>query len=314
MSTPPLTYQFGEFALDVGRGCLLCAGEETKLRPKVYEALKYLVENAGRLISKQELIQAVWPDAFVTDDSLVQCTMELRRALKDRDQQLLKTVPRRGYMFAAQVTVLAPRPGLASAPSSYLPAEERQSSPANFQARRKHLPRPATSFVGREQALADATALLLRPEVRLLTLTGTGGAGKTRLGLAVAHALSEHFSAGVRFVALASVTKSDLFVGALAEAFDIGQVAHRSVPQFISDQLRNSGPLLLLLDNFEQILPAATVVAETLELCPTLKVLVTSRAPLRIYGEQSSRSRRYLRSRRPSCSCRARQQFCRILK
>ena len=82
---------------------MLKAGEEIKLRPKVYETLKYLVENPGRLIGKQELMQAVWPDAFVTDDSLVQCTVELRRALDDGNQQLLKTVPRRGYLFTAQV-------------------------------------------------------------------------------------------------------------------------------------------------------------------------------------------------------------------
>src|SRR6185437_854307 len=97
-------YRFGEFLLDVGRGCVLMGGTELKLRPKVYEALKYLVEHPGRLIEKQELIQAVWPDAFVTDDSLVQCTVELRRALDDHGQKLLKTVPRRGYVFAASVT------------------------------------------------------------------------------------------------------------------------------------------------------------------------------------------------------------------
>ena len=68
---------------------------------RYYETLKYLVEHPGRLIGKQELMQAVWPDAFVTDDSLVQCTLELRRALDDRSQQLLKTVPRRGYLFTA---------------------------------------------------------------------------------------------------------------------------------------------------------------------------------------------------------------------
>src|SRR6476659_9540877 len=98
-----LNYQFGEFTLHIDRGCLLKAGAEIKLRPKVYEALKFLVEHPGRLIGKQELMQAVWPDAFVTDDSLVQCTLELRRALDDRNQQLLKTVPRRGYLFVAEV-------------------------------------------------------------------------------------------------------------------------------------------------------------------------------------------------------------------
>jgi DNA-binding winged helix-turn-helix (wHTH) protein len=103
LETSPQNYRFGEFTLDIARGCVLKAGEEIKLRPKVYETLKYLVKNPGRLIGKEELIHAVWPDAFVTDDSVVQCTLELRRALDDRSQQLLKTVPRRGYLFTAEV-------------------------------------------------------------------------------------------------------------------------------------------------------------------------------------------------------------------
>jgi DNA-binding winged helix-turn-helix (wHTH) protein len=103
LETSSTNYQFGEFTLDVVRGVLLKAGVEIKLRPKVYETLKYFVEHPGRLIGKQELMQALWPDAFVTDDSLVQCTLELRRALDDRSQRLLKTVPRRGYLFNAEV-------------------------------------------------------------------------------------------------------------------------------------------------------------------------------------------------------------------
>jgi DNA-binding winged helix-turn-helix (wHTH) protein len=110
LDTRSLNYQFGEFTLDVVRGCVLRAGEEIKLRPKVYETLKYLVEHPGQLIGKQELMQAVWPGSFVTDDSLVQCTLELRRALDDRSQQLLKTVPRRGYLFTAEVIQRTTKP------------------------------------------------------------------------------------------------------------------------------------------------------------------------------------------------------------
>ena len=106
METSFPNYRFGEFTLNITKGCVLKAGEEIKLRPKVYET-KYLVEHSGRLIGKQELMQAVWPDAFVTDDSLVQCTLELRRALDDRSQQLLKTVSRRGYLFSAAVNRVA---------------------------------------------------------------------------------------------------------------------------------------------------------------------------------------------------------------
>jgi predicted ATPase len=119
-----------------------------------------------------------------------------------------------------------------------------------------------------------------------LTFTGPGGAGKTRLAVAVASAIAEQFTAGVQFVSLASIRDAGLVATALADALGIQQVANRTIPQLIGDQLQSSGPFLLLLDNFEQVLPAATVVAETLEACPTLKILVTSRSFLRIYGEQ----------------------------
>ena len=286
METRSLNYQFGEFTLDVARGCVLKAGEEIKLRPKVYETLKYLVEHPGRLIGKQELMQAVWPDAFVTDDSLVQCTLELRRALDDRSQQLLKTVPRRGYLFTAEVIQRPPKPDRFPALIPLTCPTNRELSSAKIARKRHDLPIPRTSLIGREQQVAEATELLLRPDVRLLTLTGPGGAGKTRLAVAVAAAIADRFTAGVQFVGLASITHPDLVATALADALEIQQVANRTIPQLIGDQLQNSGPFLLVLDNFEQVLPAATVVAETLEACPSLKILVTSRSCLRIYGEQ----------------------------
>ena len=284
METSPLDYQFGEFTLDLARGCLFKAGEEIKLRPKVYETLKYLVEHPGRLIGKQELMQAVWPDAFVTDDSLVQCTLELRRALGDRSQQLLKTVPRRGYLFTSEVTRRALKPDQFPTTDSVDLSGDRESL-ANIARKRHNLPIPRTSLIGREQQVAEAAELLLRQDVRLLSLTGPGGAGKTRLGVALASAIADRFS-GFQFVGLASITRPALVATALADAFEIQQGASRTIPQLIGDRLQRWGPFLLLLDNFEQVLPAATVVAEILEACPSLKVLVTSRSCLRIYGEQ----------------------------
>jgi predicted ATPase/DNA-binding winged helix-turn-helix (wHTH) protein len=280
------TYQFGNFTLDLARGCVLKAGEAIKLRPKVYETLKYLVEHPGRLIGKQELIQAVWPDAFVTDDSLVQCTVELRRALDDGTQKLLKTVPRRGYLFSAPVIKRPSKTDHFSTTDCFGLSDGGEPSSSKIARKYPNLPVPRTSFIGREQQVAQATELLLRPDVRLLSFTGPGGAGKTRLALAVAAAIADRFTAGLRFVNLASITHPDLVVTALAEALEIRQVANRTVPQLIGDQLQNSGPFLLLLDNFEQVLPASAVVAETLEACPFLKILVTSRARLHIYGEQ----------------------------
>jgi predicted ATPase/DNA-binding winged helix-turn-helix (wHTH) protein len=277
-----VSYQFGEFTLDVARGCVLKAGKEIKLRPKVYETLKYLVERPGQLIGKQELMQAVWPDTFVTDDSLVQCTLELRRALNDRNRKIFKTVPRRGYLFTAEVV----QPAILAAKTDLSDDRVRVPSSGKPSRGRRDFPTPRTSLVGREQQVAEVGELLLRDDVRLLSLTGPGGAGKTRLAVAVAAAIADKFAAGVQFVNLSSITNPDLVAIALADALEIQQVANCSVPQLIGEQLKNSGPFLLVLDNFEQVLPAATVVAETLEACPSLKVLVTTRSCLRIYGEQ----------------------------
>ena len=277
------TYHFGEFILDIQRGCLLKCGEEVRLRPKVYEALKYLVQNPGRLIGKQELIQAIWPDSFVTDDSLVQCTIELRRALKDRDQQMLKTVPRRGYLFAAQVKQSKEQAG--TSPKNPEPEEVHQPVIARVTRKLVNLPTPRTSLIGRERELAKAAHLMKQADVRLLSLTGAGGAGKTRLAIAVAAAAANSFSGGVRFVGLASITHEDLVATALAKSLDLQQVANRSIPELLSNYLLDAGPFLFVLDNFEQVLPAATLVAEILSACPKLKVLVTSRACLHIYGE-----------------------------
>jgi len=107
---------FKDFTLDLDRGGLFRAGEEVRLRPKVFETLRYLVEHDNRLVSKDELIQAVWTETFVTDDSLVQCLVELRRALGDEAQACLKTVPRRGYMFTAEVRDLPPPVASAAPP------------------------------------------------------------------------------------------------------------------------------------------------------------------------------------------------------
>jgi DNA-binding winged helix-turn-helix (wHTH) protein len=204
------SYQFGEFILDGVRGCVFKAGKEIRLRPKVYETLKYLVEHPGRLIGKPELMQAVWPDAFVTDDSLVQCTLELRRALDDRSQQILKTVPRRGYLFTAEVIRRETKPDQSPRTDLFDLSDGRELHSAKIARQRPDLPIPRTSLIGRDLQVAEATGLILRSDVRLLSFTGPGGAGKTRLAIAVATAIADRFSGGVQFVGLASLTHPDL--------------------------------------------------------------------------------------------------------
>src|SRR5438094_5947458 len=95
---------FDGFTLDLTRGCLMHGQEEIKLRPKSFEVLKYLVENNRRLITKDELIQAVWVETAVTDDSLVKCLKDIRYALSDEAQQIIKTVHGRGYIFDREVS------------------------------------------------------------------------------------------------------------------------------------------------------------------------------------------------------------------
>jgi adenylate cyclase len=94
-------YRFEGYTLDRTRGCLLHKDREIELRPKSFDVLCYLLENAGRLVAKDEIIGIVWPNVLVTDDSIKQCVSELRLALGDSQQRIIKTVPRRGYLFAA---------------------------------------------------------------------------------------------------------------------------------------------------------------------------------------------------------------------
>ena len=107
MNTPHQIYSFGDFTLDLTSGGLLRAGREVRLRPKSFGLLKYLVENNGRLVGKEELIRAVWADTFVSDDALVKRLKDLRAALNDEGQHYIRTVPRRGYIFTAEVNEAA---------------------------------------------------------------------------------------------------------------------------------------------------------------------------------------------------------------
>ena len=100
--------RFDRHVLDLGRGCLLLEGNEIPLRPKTFAVLRYLVEHHTRLVSKDELFGAVWPNLAVTDDALVQSISELRRALGDDGPRLIKTVPRRGYRFESDTLIVSP--------------------------------------------------------------------------------------------------------------------------------------------------------------------------------------------------------------
>jgi predicted ATPase/DNA-binding XRE family transcriptional regulator len=147
------------------------------------------------------------------------------------------------------------------------------------------LPMPATSLVGRDDALADVIRLLDHPEVRLLTLTGPGGVGKTRLALAVAARLSGSFPNGVAFVPLAHLRDPELLASALARTLAVTERAGQTPLDAVTARLGEQR-MLLVLDNLEHLPAADPLVAELMAACPQLVVLATSRAPLHLRGEQ----------------------------
>src|SRR6266516_488008 len=146
------------------------------------------------------------------------------------------------------------------------------------------LPVLLTPLLGREQEVTAACTLLHRPEVRLLTLTGTGGVGKTRLALQVATELLDDFGDGVSLISLAPISDPELVIPTIAHTLGLRETGNRHLLDLLKSFLQNKR-LLLLLDNFEQIIAAAPVLAGLLEACPQLKLLVTSREVLRVRGE-----------------------------
>jgi predicted ATPase/transcriptional regulator with XRE-family HTH domain len=150
--------------------------------------------------------------------------------------------------------------------------------------RPSNLPAPPNTFIGRAREVATVTGLLSRPGVRILTLTGPPGIGKTRLSIEVAGRLRDEFAQGVTFVALAPIHDPPLIVSAIAGALDVRESARRPLLDSLKEYLRDK-QILLVLDNFEQVTAAAPLVADLLGAAPRLKVLISSRAVLHLYGE-----------------------------
>jgi hypothetical protein len=209
-----------------------------------------------------------------TDNSINPAILKLRQVLYDDlgEPRFVHTVTGRGYRFVAQVREVK---------------TASQKPVRHLEPRASNLPVSRTGFVGREKEAAAARDLLLRPDVRLVTVTGPGGIGKTRLAVEVAGTLCEQFPGGIHFVPLSPLSDPGLIAAVIAQALGIRGTGGRSPLEMLKESLRDSlgAPMLLLLDNFEHLLQAAPTVAELLAMGPNLNILVTSRAALHLYGE-----------------------------
>ena len=161
-----------------------------------------------------------------------------------------------------------------------------EASPRPSESGTSNLPVQRTAFIGREQEATALRELLSRVDVQLVTLTGPGGIGKTRLALQVAAEASAEFPGGVCFVPLSAVSDPSLIASTIGQALGIREAGNQSPQERLKEYVSGLGrPMLLLLDNFEHLVSAAPVITQLLTTGPKLKVAVTSQAPLHVYGE-----------------------------
>lgn len=196
----------------------------------------------------------------------------------------MTTARRKHTAVAPGLETARPDAGDHSPGESHLPPPN-VGEPHRAPAPHNNLSLPRSPLIGRDHEVATVQQLLLQEQVGLLTLTGPGGIGKTRLALQVAANLLDHFVDGVYFVSLAPISDPKLVGAAIAQTLGLREAAGHSLAETLQAYLKDR-QLLLVLDNFEQVVAAAALVGDLLNTCRHLKTLVTSRTTLHLYGEQ----------------------------
>jgi non-specific serine/threonine protein kinase len=256
----PHIYLFGPLRLDAQTSSLTLNGRPTGLGPRAVQLLHALVARANEYVSKAELLEAAWPGLVVEEANLSVQMSSIRKVLGQSGGSAVKieTLARRGYRLVGSVTTEGARPA-------------------------HNLPEALTSFVGRERQIEEIKGLF--PTTRLLTLTGPGGAGKTRLALQVAADLLASRSDGVWLTELAAVTDPDRVAQTVAVALGVAEQTGKGPTQALIEHLATRR-LVLVLDNAEHVLAAcAELVHAVLRHCADVAVLATSREPLGVSGE-----------------------------
>ena len=258
----PARFRFGPFELRRDDRRLLRGGAPLALAPRAFDVLVLLVERAGALVSRDELLAGVWPRAVVEANAVQSQVSALRKCIGAR---AIETVSGHGYRFALEVT------------KDVVPAAAARPDTPN------NLPHPLTSFVGRETEIAALQQALRRH--RLLSLVGAGGCGKSRLALRLASGWLGVYPGGVWLVEFAALADPGLVPNALAAVLGLREESGRALTQTIVSHL-SGGPVLLVMDNAEHLRDAIGEFAETvLHQCPEVRMLVTSRESLAVPGE-----------------------------
>ncbi|MFO1068397.1 MAG: winged helix-turn-helix domain-containing protein [Geminicoccaceae bacterium] len=258
---------FGPFRLLPAQQLLLEGDRPVRLGGRALDILIALVERAGEVIPKDELVRRVWPDTFVEEGSLRVHVAALRRALGDgqNGNRYVANVPGRGYAF---VGAIGPAEAASAAAAPAPPAAD--------------LPAPLARMIGRDEAVAGLVARLGRR--RLVTVVGAGGIGKTAVALAVGSALAPDLADGVRFVDLAPVADPALVASALAPVLGVAVRSSDPLPGLLAYLRERS--TLLVLDSCEHVVDAVAGLAEAiLQHTAGVRILATSREPLRAEGE-----------------------------
>jgi predicted ATPase/DNA-binding winged helix-turn-helix (wHTH) protein len=271
-----MTLRFGRFEVLPHRREFLAEGVPVPLGSRAFDVLMVLIEAAGELVTKDEILSRVWPGMVVEEHSLQFHISALRKALGE-GRGFIKTISGRGYQFTAEITVSDDEQAALVNPTPVSPAAIPDTE------RPTNLPAPISDLIGREDELREATALLTAH--RLVTLVGAGGIGKTRLGLDVALHLPQTFADGVWIAELSLVSDPDLVPLTVATALKLDIAGGKVTSERVAAAL-GTKQLLLVLDNCEHVIDAAANMAEALlRANPALHVLATSREPLRAEGE-----------------------------
>jgi DNA-binding winged helix-turn-helix (wHTH) protein len=265
------SFSFGDFKLDSGKRLLLEKGEPVSVNSKAFDLLLALVENHGQILSKDELLEKVWAGQFVEENNLTVHISALRKIFGEKKgkHQFILTIPGTGYSFIHEVRQ--------DGGNALVKTNLSEQISDNFDERER--------LIGRDSEIAEIKSILRASNKCLLTLTGAGGSGKTKLARTIAAEMQADFADGVFFVELAAVNRADSVVGAIAQILDVKESGEKSVLDALKDFLQKR-EILLVLDNFEQLLSAASLLKELLDSTANLKILVTSRTLLHLKFEQ----------------------------